>query len=98
MGIIELGRKSSELRRKTSGMSNDSDSAKMPPPKFSTSAPSAIKKRKSKRSVDYGSSSALGTARSAPVTPTSDRSPIKVILLKKGNLKRIAFIYITINF
>ena len=95
MGIIELGRKSSELRRKTSGMSNDSDSAKMPPPKFSTSAPSAIKKRKSKRSVDYGSVSALGTARSAPVTPTSDRSPIKVFLFRIRQCKVIARIHIT---
>ena len=65
-------------------MSNDNDSSKMPPPKFPSSAHSSIKKRKSKRSVDYGSSSnggsmtSLGTARSAPVTPTSERSSSKV--------------------
>ena len=72
--------------RKTSekNMSNDNDSSKMPPPKFPSSAHSSIKKRKSKRSVDYGSSSnggsmtSLGTARSAPVTPTSERSSSKV--------------------
>ena len=67
----------------------------MPPPKFPSSAPSAIKKRKSKRSVDYGGGSiggsmtSLGAARSAPVTPTSDRSAVKVflstILIDKSN-------------
>ena len=72
-------RKISEKRTPT-----DNDSTRMPPPKFGSSAHSSIKKRKSKRSMDYGSSSnggsmsSLGTARSAPVTPTSDRSLSKV--------------------
>ena len=71
-------RKISEKRTPTD------DSTRMPPPKFGSSAHSSIKKRKSKRSMDYGSSSnggsmsSLGTARSAPVTPTSDRSLSKV--------------------
>jgi len=71
--------------RKTSEkiMSNENDCSKMPPPKFPSSAHSSIKKRRSKRSVDYGSGSnggsmtSLGAARSAPVTPTSDRSSSK---------------------
>ena len=73
-------RKISEKRTPTD------DSTRMPPPKFGSSAHSSIKKRKSKRSMDYGSSSnggsmsSLGTARSAPVTPTSDRSLSKVKL------------------
>ena len=41
------------------------DSQKMPPPKFGP-----IKKRKSKRSIDFGK------VKSAPTTPT-ERSPIK---------------------
>ena len=79
--IYEQTRKTSE---KT--ISIELDSAKMPPPKFPSAAPSAIKKRKSKRSMDYGGGSSgvgmgsLGAARSAPVTPTSDRSSTKVLL------------------
>jgi len=46
----------------------DSDVEKMPPPKF---AP--IKKRKSKRTIDFG------RTKSAPVTPT-ERSPIKEVI------------------
>lgn len=78
-------RKISEKRTPT-----DNDSTRMPPPKFGSSAHSSIKKRKSKRSMDYGSSSnggsmsSLGTARSAPVTPTSDRS-----LSKEGNMDMV---------
>ena len=74
---------SGELRS-GSERSGDTDSVRMPPPKFPSSAHSSIKKRKSKRSLDYGSgnfgssASSLGTARSAPVTPTSDRSSSKV--------------------
>ena len=73
--------------RKTSErtLSTYPDSAKMPPPKIPSSAHSSIKKRKSKRSLDYGSGSngnnivgSFGAARSAPVTPTSDRSLSKV--------------------
>jgi hypothetical protein len=66
-------------------LSTHHDSAKMPPPKMPSSAHSSIKKRKSKRSLDYGSNSnggnivgSFGAARSAPVTPTSDRSLSKV--------------------
>lgn len=47
----------------------------MPPPKF---AP--IKKRKSKRSVDYGN----GLAKSAPVTPV-ERSPSKEFLGQRSD-------------
>ena len=78
-------RKISEKRTPTD------DSTRMPPPKFGSSAHSSIKKRKSKRSMDYGSSSnggsmsSLGTARSAPVTPTSDRSLSKVKLKCHSN-------------
>ena len=70
--------------RKTSErtFSTNHDSSKMPPPKIPSSAHSSIKKRKSKRSMDYGSGSnivgSFGAARSAPVTPTSDRSLSKV--------------------
>ena len=52
---------------KTKWDSNDAD--KMPPPKF---AP--IKKRKSKRTVDFG------RTKSAPVTP--ERSPVKEVILE----------------
>lgn len=45
------------------------DTEKMPPPKF---AP--IKKRKSKRTVDFG------RTKSAPVTP--ERSPVKEVILE----------------
>ena len=73
--------------RKTSerNLSIHHDSAKMPPPKIPSSAHSSIKKRKSKRSMDYGNNTnssnivgSFGAARSAPVTPTSDRSLSKV--------------------
>lgn len=48
------------------------DAMRMPPPRF---AP--IKKRKSKRPIDYTpSNSSLASVKSAPVTPT-ERSPIK---------------------
>jgi len=78
--IIDSGADESAELRNGSG---DTDSARMPPPKFPGSAHSSIKKRKSKRSLDYGSgnfgssNSSLGAARSAPVTPTSDRSSSK---------------------
>ena len=76
-GLFNAHAHTRKLSEKT--FSNDFDSAKMPPPKFPSSASSGIKKRKSKRSMDYGGSiSSAGTARSAPVTPTSDRSPNKV--------------------
>ena len=50
----------------TIGFGNDTDSAKMPPPKF---AP--IKKRRSKRAADF-----ISISKSAPVTP-QETSPIK---------------------
>ena len=49
----------------------DNDGEKMPPPKF---AP--IKKRKSKRTVDFG------RTKSAPTTP--ERSPVKEVILEAG--------------
>jgi hypothetical protein len=53
---------------------NADDFSKMPPPKF---AP--IKKRKSKRPLDYSSSSnSLSSSRSAPTTPTT-HSPLKEV-------------------
>ena len=75
----------------------------MPPPKFSSSAHSSIKKRKSKRSLDYGngnfgsSSTSLGAARSAPVTPTSDRSSSKVWYIKNLDSKYIFVKYLLIR-
>jgi len=51
----------------TIGLPNDEDAAKMPPPKF---AP--IKKRRSKRAIDFAST----LSKSAPVTP-NETSPIK---------------------
>merc|ERR1712226_1502964 len=81
--IIDSGVEESGEFRVGSERSTENDSSKMPPPKFPSSAHSSIKKRKSKRSLDYGSgnfgssSTSLGTARSAPVTPTSDRSSSK---------------------
>jgi len=80
--------------RKTSErtFSTPHDSAKMPPPKIPSSAHSSIKKRKSKRSMDYGSGSnggnivgSYGAARSAPVTPTSDRSLSKDSSMETGS-------------
>jgi hypothetical protein len=77
--------------RKTSekNLSIHHDYVKMPPPKIPSSAHSSSKKRKSKRSLDYGSGSnggnivgSFGAARSAHVTPTSDRS-----LSKDGSIE-----------
>jgi len=80
-GILRFGSLSVKVKKTTEAFNNyfnnssgndfkpkwgvDPDSAKMPPPKF---AP--IKKRKSKRTIDFG------RTKSAPVTPT-ERSPLK---------------------
>eukprot|EP00092_Neocalanus_flemingeri_P004551 GFUD01004901.1.p1 GENE.GFUD01004901.1~~GFUD01004901.1.p1 ORF type:complete len:915 (-),score=199.65 GFUD01004901.1:565-3309(-) len=58
----------SESKTKWGNTEPDTDVEKMPPPKF---AP--IKKRKSKRTIDFG------RTKSAPVTPT-ERSPIKEVI------------------
>ena len=50
------------------------DSLKMPPPKFGVPA-TGIKKRRSKRAMDFQTS--MTSSKSAPVTPTESRSPIK---------------------
>jgi len=81
-GILRFGSLSVKVKKTTEAFNNyfnsrdgeskpkwlDSDAEKMPPPKF---AP--IKKRKSKRTIDFG------RTKSAPVTPT-ERSPIKEVI------------------
>jgi len=80
-GILRFGSLSVKVKKTTEAFNNyfrdgneskpkwgDSDVEKMPPPKF---AP--IKKRKSKRTIDFG------RTKSAPVTPT-ERSPIKEVI------------------
>jgi len=82
-GILRFGSLSVKVKKTTEAFNNyftsrdggeskpkwgDTDVEKMPPPKF---AP--IKKRKSKRTIDFG------RTKSAPVTPT-ERSPIKEVI------------------
>jgi len=82
-GILRFGSLSVKVKKTTEAFNNyfnsrdgneskskwgNSDVEKMPPPKF---AP--IKKRKSKRTIDFG------RTKSAPVTPT-ERSPIKEVI------------------
>jgi len=85
-GILRFGSLSVKVKKTTEAFNNyftskegseskpkwgdDTDVEKMPPPKF---AP--IKKRKSKRTIDFG------RTKSAPVTPT-ERSPIKEVILE----------------
>jgi len=83
-GILRFGSLSVKVKKTTEAFNNifnsgetkeskprwgsEMDNEKMPPPKF---AP--IKKRKSKRTIDFG------RTKSAPVTPT-ERSPIKEVI------------------
>ncbi|XP_040569977.1 uncharacterized protein sowah [Lepeophtheirus salmonis] len=78
-GILRFGSLSVKVKKTTEAFNNyfhnhdkknsDPDKEKMPPPKF---AP--IKKRKSKRSVDFGK------VKSAPVTPTIDHISMKDVV------------------
>ncbi|XP_059078905.1 ankyrin repeat domain-containing protein SOWAHA-like [Tigriopus californicus] len=93
-GILKFGSLSVKVKKTTEAFNNyftskgengvhggDSDGMKMPPPKFGP-----IKKRKSKRSIDYGKPQPVI---SGP-TPIADASPMKSIVVEEEAVEPIA--------